>query len=254
MLAKERQNMIVEAVNKNGSVLVKELSEKFQVTEDSIRKDLTLLEKKGLLKKTYGGAIKNRVNTHEMYVSQRRGKNTEQKRAIAKAAFDLIEEGDFIFLDISTTNIELIKMIVEANLKVTVVTNMIDVMLSFSGASETNLVFIGGKLNRGRDGFIGAISNEQIKEFRFDKSFIGAVGVSLEEDRVYTYVIEDAYTKKTIMESSEKSYMLLENKKFAADGNYKFSTVSDFSGIILDAEPSEKNMEELDKLGLEIYY
>lgn len=57
MFAEERQNQIVALVNKNGSVRVKELSEKYQVTEDSIRKDLTFLEKKGLLKKTYGGAM-----------------------------------------------------------------------------------------------------------------------------------------------------------------------------------------------------
>ena len=67
MLARERQNKIVEMVNANGSVLVKELSEMFEVTEDSIRKDLSLLEKKELLKKTYGGAVRNRVNTHELY-------------------------------------------------------------------------------------------------------------------------------------------------------------------------------------------
>ena len=79
MLARERQNKIVEMVNANGSVLVKELSEMFEVTEDSIRKDLSLLEKKELLKKTYGGAVRNRVNTHELYVSQRKGKNVEEK-------------------------------------------------------------------------------------------------------------------------------------------------------------------------------
>ena len=123
-----------------GSVLVKELSELFDVTEDSIRKDLSLLEKKGLLKKTYGGAVKNRVNTHELYVSQRKGKNVEEKKEIARKAFELIEEGDVIFLDISTINIELIKLIVEANLKITVVTNMIDVMLGFTApVSYTHL-------------------------------------------------------------------------------------------------------------------
>ena len=80
MLARERQNKIVEMVNTEGSVLVKELSELFDVTEDSIRKDLSLLEKKGLLKKTYGGAVKNRVNTHELYVSQRKGKMWRKRK------------------------------------------------------------------------------------------------------------------------------------------------------------------------------
>lgn len=253
MLARERQSKIVEMVNANGSVLVKELSELYKVTEDSIRKDLTLLEKKGLLKKTYGGAVKNRVNTHELYVSQRKGKNVEEKREIARKAFDLIEEGDVIFLDISTINIELIKLIVEADLKITVVTNMIDVMLSFTAPSETNLVFVGGKLNKGRDGFIGSYTNKQIAEFHFDKAFMGVVGVDLERNKVYTYATDDALTKKTIMDYSEVSYMIMENRKFSREGNYRFASVDDFVGVVLNESPSEKNMEMLKNYDVEIY-
>lgn len=253
MLARERQNKIVEMVNSNGSVLVKELSELFDVTEDSIRKDLSLLEKKGLLKKTYGGAVKNRVNTHELYVSQRKGKNIEEKKAIAKKAFDLIEEGDVVFLDISTINIELIKLIVEANLKITVVTNMIDVMLSFTAPSDTNLVFIGGKLNKGRDGFIGSYTNKQVLEFNFDKAFMGIVGVDLDGNKVYTYATDDAFTKKTIMDSSEVSYMIMENRKFSREGNYRYASVDDFVGLVLNEKPNEKIMEKLGKYDIEIY-
>lgn len=253
MLARERQNKIVEMVNTNGSVLVKELSELFDVTEDSIRKDLSLLEKKGLLKKTYGGAVKNRVNTHELYVSQRKGKNVEEKKEIAKKAFQLIEEGDVIFLDISTINIELIKLIVEANLKITVVTNMIDVMLSFTAPSDTNLVFTGGKLNKGRDGFIGSYTNKQIAEFNFDKAFMGIVGVDLERNKVYTYATEDAFTKKAIMDSSEISYMIMESRKFSREGNYRFANVDDFAGVILDEKPEKEVMDALRKHDIEIY-
>ena len=71
MLASERHEKIVEILNREGSVLVKDLSKKFDVTQDSIRKDLTILERKGLLKKTYGGAVKVRTNIHDLYVSQR---------------------------------------------------------------------------------------------------------------------------------------------------------------------------------------
>lgn len=253
MLARERQNKIVEMVNTNGSVLVKELSELFDVTEDSIRKDLSLLEKKGLLKKTYGGAVKNRVNTHELYVSQRKGKNVEDKKEIAKKAFELIEEGDVVFLDISTINIELIKLIVEANLKITVVTNMIDVMLSFTAPSDTNLVFMGGKLNKGRDGFIGSYTNKQITEFNFDKAFMGVVGVDLERNKVYTYATEDAFTKTTIMNSSEISYMIMESRKFSREGNYRYAKVDDFVGVVLDEKPNEEIMEKLEKYDIDIY-
>ena len=102
MLARERQNTIVEIVNREGSVRVKNLSKKFGVTEDSIRKDLAHLEKDGMLKKTYGGAVRVRTNSHNRYVSQRIGKNVEEKRVIAKRAYEIIQDGDVIFLDIFT--------------------------------------------------------------------------------------------------------------------------------------------------------
>lgn len=106
MFAEERQNQIVSLLNQNGSVRVKELSEQFQVTEDCIRKDLTLLEKKGLLKKSYGGAVKIRINPHDFNVSQRKEKNIEAKQKIASKAMGLIKNGDMVFLDISTANLE----------------------------------------------------------------------------------------------------------------------------------------------------
>lgn len=234
MLAEDRQNMIVSMVNENGSVLVKELSEQFEVTEDSIRKDLTLLQKKGLLKKTYGGAVKVRVNEHNRHVAQRKGKNLEEKQKIAKKALDLIEEGDVVFLDISTSNIELVRLIAESGRSVTVVTNMVDVMLELAADTKTKLIFLGGALNESRDGFVGAITNNEIKKFRFDKVFMGVVGVDLGGNAVTTYTVEDAATKKSIMESGSKSYMMLETRKFAAEGNYVYANVDDFTGAILD--------------------
>lgn len=92
----------------------------------------------------------------------------------------------------------MIKLIVEANLDVTVATNMIDVMLSFTASLDTNLVFVGGKMNRGRDGFIGSYTNKQIGEFSFDKAFMGVVGVDIKRNKVYTYTTDDALTKKSL--------------------------------------------------------
>lgn len=247
MLAEERQNEIVAQVNTNGSVLVKELSEQFGVTEDSIRKDLTLLEKKGKLKKTYGGAVKIRVNVHDFYVSQRKGKNIEEKQRIAQKAYELIEDGDMIFLDISTSNLELAKLLLQENRRVTVVTNMIEAMMVFMTETNVKLIFIGGIMSNGKDGFVGALSNQEIDKYRFDKAFMGVVGVDLENDRVATYDVEDAVTKSVILTCSDKAYMMLETRKFATDGNYKYARINDFAGGIMEKEPDlslKKRMEE----------
>ena len=176
------------------------------------------------------------------------------KKEIAKNAFKLLEEGDVIFLDISTTNIELIRLIVEANLKITVVTNMIDVMLSFTAPSDTKLLFIGGKLNRGRDGFIGSYTNKQVSEFWFDKAFMGVVGVDLDRNKVYTYATDDAMTKKAIMDASDECYMLMENGKFSREGNYRYANVEDFTGIITNEEPSEEILSKLSGYDIQIMH
>lgn len=254
MFAEERQKAIVGLINKNGSVRVKDLSAKFNVTEDSIRKDFALLEKKGLIKKTYGGAVKVRINTRDIDVSQRKNKNTELKQRIAYKALSLIKDGDMVFLDISTTSIELAKLLANSDLRVTVVTNMIDVMLEFMNITSIKIVFIGGTFSRGHDGFVGSSTIEQIKNFKFDLSFLGVVGIDVFENSVSTYMIEDGLTKKAILENSKKSYMLLESQKFNIDGTYKYSKIDSFTGIISESTLDKDITDQFKDYNVEIIF
>ncbi len=256
MLAEERQNEIVNQVNLNGSVLVKQLSRQFEVTEDSIRKDLTLLEKKGLLKKTYGGAMKIRVNSHEFTVSDRIDNYLEEKKRIAAKAEKLIEDGDMIFLDISTSNLELAKLLIQRDSSITVVTNMIEIMLMFAhmNPANTNFIFIGGVMSSGKEGFVGSLANQELEKYHFDKAFMGTVGVDLERNRTATYKVEDATTKSVAMVSAGKSYMMLENRKFDHDGNYQYAKISDFTGAILDSEPHLAVKNQMSKYSIEWIY
>lgn len=251
MFAEERQNTIVALVNRKGSVRVKELSEQFGVTEDSIRKDLTMLEKKGLLKKTYGGAVKRRVNVHDLDVSQRIDKNIESKQKIADKALELIKDGDMVFLDISTANLELAKMLVKSPMNITVVTNMVDIMLEFIPSVAIKIIFIGGTFSRGHDGFVGSVTNNQISSYRFDIAFLGTVGVDLFDNSVDTYMVEDGLTKSAILEASKKTYMMLETRKFNTDGTYKYAKVDNFTGAIMETDPPEDIEEKLKEYNIE---
>lgn len=111
MFTEERQSAIEKCLRENGKVKVKELSEIFQVTEDCIRKDLKTLENAGKLKRTYGGAILSQDYPLKRDVVDRRQFNLDKKRTIAAKAFKLIKNNETIFLDISTTNIELAKLL-----------------------------------------------------------------------------------------------------------------------------------------------
>ena len=128
MFTEERQSAIEKCLRENGKVKVKELSEMFQVTEDCIRKDLKILENAGKLKRTYGGAILSQDYPLKRDVVDRRQFNLDKKRTIAAKAFKLMKNNETIFLDISTTNIELAKLLATSNMRVVVVSNMIDIL------------------------------------------------------------------------------------------------------------------------------
>lgn len=251
MLAHQRQEEIVKEVNAKGSVLVKELSQKYNVTEDSIRKDLSALQKQGLLKKTYGGAVKIKDRMRDIYVSERLGKNIEQKQTLANKAYSTLQEGDMIFLENSTANIELARLIFEAKRNITVVTNMIEILMMATQSSYTKFVMVGGNLNPERDAFIGSVTNEQISKYHFDKSFVSTVAVDLATERVYNNDVEGALTKKTVVENSERCYLLLESKKLEIEGGYEFALMDQFTKVILDEEPTDKEILMYQERGIE---
>lgn len=118
MFTEERLSEIEKRLRSRGKVKVKELSEYFQVTEDCIRKDLKILENAGKLKRTYGGAILSQDYPLERDVIDRRNYHLENKKIIARKAFQLIRDGETIFLDISTTNIELARLLAESGKRV----------------------------------------------------------------------------------------------------------------------------------------
>ena len=160
MFTEERQNAIEKCLREKGKVRVKELSEMFQVTEDCIRKDLKILENAGRLKRTYGGAILSQEYPLERNVVDRRMYNLD-KKVIAAKAFKLIKNNETIFLDVSTTNIELARLIASSGMHVVVVSNMIDILQILAANPSITAIGTGGTMYRSVNGFMGAAAIDQ---------------------------------------------------------------------------------------------
>lgn len=252
MLQQERHQQILAKLNLEGRVRVKDLSQDFDVTEDCIRKDLTFLEKEGLLKRIHGGATQVRRNLHIINVNDRIGVHSPEKKVIAQKAVDLIEPGTMIFLGISTICLEIAKLIYQKDINVTLVTNMIDIMKLFTNDTSTRVIFIGGDFNRARDGFLGSLTIEQIKSFRFDLAFLGVVGINGYDGKVTTYDVDDGLTKKAVINASKKNYMVGETAKLELDGNYVFAHIGDFTGYICESEIKANIRDKIIDYGLEI--
>lgn len=254
MFTEERLNEILNILNTHGKVKVKDLSQKFNVTEDCIRKDLKQLEQAGNLKRTYGGAIKIRQSSQLYDISEREKIDTSTKSIIAKKALEMIKDRETIFLDISTINILIAKSLLTSSSKrVTVVTNMLEIanILSTSNHNIT-VVVAAGVLNKSLNGFIGSATNDFIAKYKFDKSFIGSCGVDVFNKSITTFEIEDGITKSTIIKSSKKTFLVMENKKFNLDGNYKFAILDDIDAIVTDEKPNVQITEILENNDIEL--
>lgn len=252
MFVEERQDLILKELLEKGSVRVKELSERFNVTEDLIRKDLSALEKLGKCKKIYGGAIPSKQNVNRKKASQRKTLNLEEKKKIAQKAVGLIQEGNVVFLDISTTVVELAREIARQNLNITVVTNSLEAV-NLLIPSDVNVIFIGGELDYGKDGFVGSLADQMLGNFHFDLAFCGVVGLDLEENAVYTYMAKDGVTKKMVVERSKAVYLLADHDKFNQLGNYKYTTIDSVTGLITDQKLNSIQRKYCRKYGLECF-
>ncbi|WP_196590335.1 DeoR/GlpR family DNA-binding transcription regulator [Pectinatus frisingensis] len=251
MFVQERREKIIALLETSGKVLVKDLSDYFKVTDDCIRKDLAFLEKKGLLKRAYGGAVTERKNTHQLKAAQRRV-NIAEKKIIAEKAIKLINNGDVVFLDISTINIELVKLIIQQGLKISIITNMIDIMNILQTARTIDMTFIGGTLDSSGDGFIGALAGNIIDKLHFDMAFMGTVGIDIHRKAVYTYKPEDGFTKRKAVDAADKTYVLAETEKFNRSGNFLYAAISDFDVLITEKKLPIQLLKQLEKYNIEV--
>ncbi len=253
MFTEERLDAIIQCLHQDGKVRVKNLSEQFQVTEDCIRKDLKVLENSGKLKRTYGGAILSQDYPLERDVIDRRTYNEDKKIIIAKKAADLIKDHETIFLDISTTNIKLAEILVETRKRLVVVSNMIDILQILAKSSTITPIGTGGTMYRTVNGFMGAATIEVIKQYSFDRAFIGSCGVDMVDQSITTLGVEDGLTKKAALQSSRHKYVVMERDKFYFNDSYKFAHFDDINGIITDETPDQSTMNVLDSAGITLY-
>lgn len=252
MFLEERQAKILELLNENGKVFVKELAEMFGVTEDSIRKDLGTLEMDGKLKRTYGGAVTIREKLQMVEADKRRISDVEAKRKIASAAVKLISPNDLVYLDTSTISIAMAEILAKTENAHKILTNMIDVLVMLARNPKIDLIFAGGRLNKSRDGFCDCLNTEFISRFRPDVSFIGVSGADIKKNSLSNNDIEIGMHKAKVLEIGKKNFIMAESRKLGVEANFSFATFENVFGLITETEPAPGILSAAKKMNLEI--
>lgn len=222
MLAIERKNEILAILQKEQRVLVAELSQKYNVTEETIRRDLEKLEKEGFVKKTYGGAVLNNNTNVELPLRIREKTNKKEKQIIAKIVSELVEEGETIMLDSSSTSLMVAKNLKQMK-KLTVITNSVEVLIELAGNKGINVISTGGMLRDASLSLVGKTAERTLMNFNVDKAIISCKGVDL--DKGITESNENESEIKNVMRSCAKTTILaIDSSKF---DNVSFIKVPD---------------------------
>lgn len=249
MFAEERQMEISSILEKSGSIKVNELSNHFNVSEATVRRDLQEMDSKKLLTRTHGGAVKAEITNFEPSFMDKRDERREEKFAIASFAAGLVKNGDTIILDSGTTTLEIARNITAEN--ITVITNSIDIAVELSSRSGVEMILTGGTLRINTRAMVGYICEEMLKNFRVDKAFIGANGISVTHG-ITTPNLVEARVKKAMIKSSSKPIIVADSSKFE---NVCFSVIcpiTDVYSVITSGDISPEVIEGYNNQGVKI--
>lgn len=231
MLTQDRRQKILEYIMKNGAAGVIELSQMFDTSESTIRRDLVALSNLGKLNKVHGGAtvISQEFLKIEDNNEQKFAKNINEKELIAKYAAQQVNDDDFVFIDAGTTTY-LMTNYLEGS-KATFVTNGISHGRRLAQLG-CKVHIIGGEIKETTDAIIGLVAATNLQKYNFSKAFIGVNGIS-EKQGFTTPDTEEAMLKAVAIEKSFVSYVLADNTKFNKVSAVTFAPI-DACGIICD--------------------
>lgn len=212
MLQEERFARILGQVNERGVVRVEDLKEALGISESTIRRDLTELDSQGLLEKVRGGAV-SRESTYKIRddeVAVRKSLKTEEKRALAVYAAELIEDDDFVYVDAGTTTEYLCEEV--TNRRAVFVTNAIAHARILSGRG-CRVFLIGGEFKSATEAIVGEEALLSLQKYNFTKGFFGANGITKKKG-FSTPEMNEAMVKKAAMGSCRTAYVLADDSKF----------------------------------------
>lgn len=238
MFLEERHQQILQLLDAEGRVAVPNLAARFDVTEDCIRKDLKQLCAEGRCRRVYGGATKVEAPAARD-VSDRLSQFGAEKQRIAEKVIRLVQPRQTVFLDISTTNLHLARLLAQQNVPCTVVSPMVDILSAVSAASNITGICPGGTMHPNLNGFVGALAVDALSRFRFEAAFLGAYGIDAEACEVTTYDVDDGLVKAAAIERAARGYLVSEVRKVGAFGSYRYAGFDDFDAFICDDATSD---------------
>ena len=239
MFADERQKIIHGIIKKNGAVTISRLVSEFGVSTETARRDLLAMEKEGILRRVHGGAVAIGEIMHRMPLEERSHSFSREKIMLAKAAADLVEEGEIIGIDAGSTAVPFAEELAKRFSSLTVVTYSYDVFEVLSKCQGIKVILIGGDYNSNERYFGGPLALNALDTVYMKKAFIIPMAVSL-ENGISGFSQDFCTLSNKMMEHSDEVVILADSSKFEKRALYKRSETKSEYTYVTDGELSDE--------------
>ena len=247
-----RRKAILQLLESKNQIFVPELSKEFGVSEVTIRNDLNQLEKKHMLIKVRGGAIKIEAPiTLDQNVSEKSKLHYHEKILIGKKAVELIQDGETILIDSGTTTMEVAKNMGELK-DITVLTHALNIANYLTNFPEVHVIMLGGYLRKKSYSLIGPLAENSLKNFYVDKLIIGVDGFDLKTEGIYTTQLEEANLNRIMIENSQEVIVVTDSSKFNRRSYAFICELDRIDKVVTDKKIMKEDKQSLLQTGIEV--
>ncbi len=252
MLAIERKNEILNKLRMEQRVLVSELAVRYGVTEETIRRDLDKLEKEGYATKTYGGAIWGNSTKTDLSYTIRNKTNVEAKTIIATLVSQMIQDGDHLMLDDSSTSLYIAKQLKDKK-NLTIVTYSVEIIMELASVEGFTILSTGGQLKPDSLSFTGHQVAETLSRFHVDKAILSCKGIDPAAG-ITDSAESHAVAKKSMIQNAREVLLVLDDSKLDKVSFVQIAPLEQLDRLVLNQKPSQQWLDHLHSLGVSCVY
>lgn len=250
LFAEERHSEILKLLEQKKKLLVSELSERFNVTQATIRSDFKELEQQGKLRRAHGGAMLPVKMNDERSTEQKMVENSVAKKMIAKAAANTVSDGDTIIIDTGTTSLFFAhELLHKKNLKI--VTNDLPIASFLEEKSGFSVMLLGGEVRRGYRCTYGPMLNEYLRGIHADTVYLAINGIS-KEHGLSTPDYGVAQTKRNMIAAANKVILLADSTKFGQEHFAEVCPIDSVDVLVTDADTPKEYLSAFKNAGTDI--
>jgi DeoR family transcriptional regulator of aga operon len=250
VLNEERRRAILEMIDREGRVLVKDLASRFQTSVVTVRKDLEILHSRGLLQRTHGGALPAQAGALvDPSLSEKEKQHRKEKQRIGDAAAALVKEGESVILDSGTTTTEVARALRNGR-RLTVITNAVNIATELAGSS-IEVILTGGTLRENSFSLVGPLAEETLRRLSADILFLAVDGFDVRVGPT-TPNLAEAHVNQVMVETSRRTVVVCDSSKFGRRSLCQITALSNIHHVITDSRISKGDLEALAVAGIKV--